>query len=122
MAGADAIGVSNQGGRQLDGAPSSIACLPAVVNAVGGRAEVFLDGGVRQGQDILRARALGAAGVLTGRATLYGMAAAGEEGVLQVLRLMHGELRSTMAMCGIDHIDEANGDVLVPSGPPPRQA
>jgi L-lactate dehydrogenase (cytochrome) len=113
-AGADAIGVSNQGGRQLDGAPSSIASLPAVVAAVGRQVEVLLDGGVRQGQDVLRALALGATGVLTGRATLYGMAAAGEEGVLRVLQLMHAELRSTMAFCGIDHIDAVDGEVLLP--------
>lgn len=119
-AGADAVSVSNQGGRQIDGAPSSIATLPAVVDAVGARVAVLLDGGVRQGQDVFRARALGAKGVLTGRATLYGMAAAGEAGVHRVLQILHNELRSTMAFCGVNHVDEVDSSTLV--RPAPAQA
>ena len=83
------------------------------MDAVGAHVEVFLDGGVRQGQDVFRARALGARGVLTGRATLYGMAAAGEAGVYRVLQILHNELRSTMAFCGVNHIDEVDASTLV---------
>jgi L-lactate dehydrogenase (cytochrome) len=111
-AGADAVSVSNQGGRQLDGAPGTIEVLPSIVDAVGRQAEVYLDGGVRQGQDILRAVALGAKGVLTGRATLYGMAAGGEAGVAHVLEILRKEMSSTMAFCGGRQMAEVDRNIL----------
>nr|WP_269764474.1 alpha-hydroxy acid oxidase [Burkholderia ubonensis] len=110
QAGADAISVSNQGGRQLDGAPSSIEALPRICEAVGGRIEVFLDGGVRSGQDVLKALAMGAKGVLLGRAALYGLAAMGEAGVTAALEIVRKELDCTMAFCGrrsLEHLDES---------------
>ncbi|MCY1283283.1 L-lactate dehydrogenase [compost metagenome] len=110
--GADAISVSNQGGRQMDGAPSSIEVLPSIVDAVGGRLEVFLDGGVRSGQDVLKALALGARGVLIGRAALYGLAAMGEEGVTRALEIIHKELDHTMAFCGRTSVDQLDTSVL----------
>ncbi|WP_454915590.1 alpha-hydroxy acid oxidase [Xanthobacter sediminis] len=100
-AGADAIVVSNHGGRQLDGAPSSISMLPRVAEALGGRVEVLFDGGIRSGQDVLKALGLGARGVLVGRAFLYGLGAMGEEGVTLCLDLIRRELDLTMALCGI---------------------
>jgi len=102
-AGADAIGVSNHGGRQLDGAPATLQVLPLIVDAVGAQAKVFMDGGVRSGQDVLKALGLGAAAVLLGRAPLYGLAADGEAGVSKVLALMHKEIDLTLAMCGCSH-------------------
>jgi L-lactate dehydrogenase (cytochrome) len=113
-AGADAIVVSNHGGRQLDGAPSSIAALPAVVSAVGKDVEVWMDGGVRTGQDVLRARALGARGVMIGRAFLYGLGAMGEAGVTKALELLANELSITMGFCGCTDIDAVNTSILVP--------
>jgi L-lactate dehydrogenase (cytochrome) len=110
--GADALVVSNHGGRQLDGALSSIAALPAIVDAVGDRIEVLLDGGVRSGQDVLRARALGARGVLIGRAFLYGLGALGQPGVTRALELIAHELDHTMALCGKTDIDQVTCDVL----------
>jgi L-lactate dehydrogenase (cytochrome) len=98
--GADAIIVSNHGGRQLDGAPSSIKVLPEIVDAVSGRAEVYLDGGIRSGQDILKALALGAKSTFIGRAFLYGLGASGEAGVSRVLEILRRELDITMALCG----------------------
>ncbi|MHA3903458.1 alpha-hydroxy acid oxidase [Castellaniella sp. WN] len=112
-AGADALVVSNHGGRQLDGAPSSIAALPAIAQAVGDRIEVLMDGGVRSGQDTLRALALGARGVLVGRAFLYALAAYGEAGVLRCLELMANELDVTMAFCGRTRIQDVDRRVLV---------
>ncbi|WP_345797282.1 alpha-hydroxy acid oxidase [Castellaniella sp. MT123] len=112
-AGADALIVSNHGGRQLDGAPSSIAALPAIAQAVGDRIEVLMDGGIRSGQDILRAVALGARGVLIGRAFLYALAAAGEAGVVRALELMANELDVTMAFCGRTRIQDVDRSVLV---------
>ncbi len=103
-AGADAIIVSNHGGRQLDGAPSSIACLPAIVDAVGAQIEVHMDGGIRSGQDVLKAIALGAKGTYIGRAMLYGLGAGGEAGVFQALQILHKELDLTMAFCGATSI------------------
>jgi len=110
--GADALVVSNHGGRQLDGAPSSIAALPAIAEAVGDRMEVLMDGGVRSGQDVVRARALGARGVLIGRAFLYGLGALGEAGVTRALELIAHELDHTMALCGQTDIDRVTCDVL----------
>jgi len=98
--GADAIVVSNHGGRQLDGAPSSITALPRVVDAVGDKIEIHIDGGVRSGQDVLRAICLGADGVWLGRAYVYGLGARGEAGVSDVLEIVRKELDTTMALCG----------------------
>ena len=98
--GADAIVVSNHGGRQLDGAPSSIEALPAIVEAVGAQTEVWMDGGIRSGQDVLKAWALGARGTLIGRAMVYGLGAMGEAGVTKALQILHKELDVTMAFCG----------------------
>lgn len=112
--GADAIIVSNHGGRQLDGAPSSIAALSHIVDRVGGRCEVWMDGGIRSGQDVLRALALGADGTMIGRAFLYGLAAGGKTGVQQVLQIIQKELDLTMAFCGRRHLGEVDGDILLP--------
>ena len=94
-AGADAIVVSNHGGRQLDGAPSSISVLPEIVAAIDGRCEVMFDGGIRSGQDIAKALALGARGALIGRSFLYALAAGGEAGVAKAIEIMRNELRVT---------------------------
>jgi len=107
-AGADAIVVSNHGGRQLDGAPSSIEALPPIVDAVGAKTEVWMDGGIRSGQDVLKAWALGARGTMIGRAMAYGLGAMGEAGVTKALQLIHKELDVTMAFCG--HTDIRNVD------------
>ena len=96
-AGADGIVVSNHGGRQLDGAPSSIAMLPKIADVVGAKTEVLFDGGVRSGQDLMRALALGARGALIGRAFVYGLGAAGEEGVKLAIEFIRKELDVTMA-------------------------
>ena len=112
--GADAIIVSNHGGRQLDGAPSSIAALPQIVDMVGGRCEVWMDGGIRSGQDVLRALALGANGTMIGRAFLYGLAAGGKTGVQQVLQIIQKELDLTMAFCGRRALGEVDRDILLP--------
>jgi L-lactate dehydrogenase (cytochrome) len=109
--GADALIVSNHGGRQLDGAISSIEALPAIVEAVGDRIEVLMDGGIRSGQDVLKALALGAKGVFIGRAFLYGLGAMGEEGVALCLDIIRRELDVTMALCGrrdVRDIDRSN--------------
>jgi L-lactate dehydrogenase (cytochrome) len=98
--GADAIVVSNHGGRQLDGAPSSIAILPEIVDAVGNKIEIHMDGGVRSGQDVLKAVCLGAHGVWLGRAFVYGLGARGEQGVSEVIEIIRKELDTTMALCG----------------------
>lgn len=111
-AGADAISVSNHGGNQLDETLSTIAALPAVVEAVGGRVEVFLDGGIRSGQDVLKALALGARGCLLGRAHLYGLAAGGEAGVAKALEILRAELDTTMALCGLPEVTRASRDLL----------
>ncbi|MGN6526243.1 MAG: alpha-hydroxy acid oxidase [Burkholderiaceae bacterium] len=112
--GADALIVSNHGGRQLDGAVSSIAALPAIVDAVGDRLEVWMDGGIRSGQDVLKAWALGARGAMIGRAFLYGLGAMGEAGVTRCLEILHRELDLTMAFCGHRDIQGVGRDVLVP--------
>ena len=111
--GADAIVVSNHGGRQLDGAASSIAALPAIVDAVGDKAEVWMDGGIRTGQDVLRAVALGARGTLIGRAFLYGLGAGGRAGVTRVLEILHKELDLTMALCGRSNLSEVDDSILL---------
>jgi L-lactate dehydrogenase (cytochrome) len=112
--GADALVVSNHGGRQLDGAPSSIAALPAIVEAVGHQIEVHMDGGIRSGQDVLKAIALGAKGTYIGRAFLYGLGAMGQAGVAEVLRILHKELDLTMAFCGRTDIRQVDRDILLP--------
>ncbi|MDI9330282.1 MAG: alpha-hydroxy acid oxidase [Alphaproteobacteria bacterium] len=114
QSGADALIVSNHGGRQLDGAPSSIEALPAIVDAVGSQIEVHMDGGIRSGQDVLKARALGARGVYIGRAMLYGLGAMGQEGVAKAIDIIHKELDITMAFCGHTQIDRVNRDILLP--------
>lgn len=98
--GADAMIVSNHGGRQLDGAPSSISALPEIASDVGNRIEVWVDGGIRSGQDVLKAVALGAKGTLIGRSFLYGLGAMGEAGVERCLQVIHKELDTTMAFAG----------------------
>ena len=110
--GADAIVVSNHGGRQLDGALSSIRALPEVAAAVGGRVEVWLDGGVRSGQSLLKALALGAQGVLLGRAFVYGLGAMGEAGVTRALEVIQKELDVTMALTGIRDVKRASPEIL----------
>ncbi|GAA4341394.1 alpha-hydroxy acid oxidase [Variovorax defluvii] len=112
--GADALIVSNHGGRQLDGAPSSIEALPAIAEAVGTEIEVWMDGGIRSGQDVLKARALGAQGTLIGRSFLYGLGAFGEAGVTRALQIIHKELDITMAFCGRTQIDEVDSSILLP--------
>ena len=111
--GADAIVVSNHGGRQLDGAPSSIRALPDVVQAAGSQTEVWLDGGITTGQDILRAWALGARGVMIGRAFLYGLGAYGEDGVRRALEILYKEMDLSMAFTGCRNIEEVTRDILV---------
>ncbi len=112
--GADALVVSNHGGRQLDGALSSVKALPAIVDAVGHDIEVWLDSGIRSGQDVLRALALGARGTMIGRAFLYGLGAMGEAGVHKTLEIIQRELEISMAFCGHTDITGVNRDILVP--------
>jgi L-lactate dehydrogenase (cytochrome) len=114
QSGADALIVSNHGGRQLDGAQSSIEALPAIVDAVGSQIEVHMDGGIRSGQDVVKARALGARGVYIGRAFLYGLGAMGEEGVSKALEIIHNELDLTMAFCGRTQMDTVDKSILLP--------
>jgi L-lactate dehydrogenase (cytochrome) len=114
QAGVDAIVVSNHGGRQLDGAPSSISALPAIVAAVGDKLEVWMDGGIRSGQDVLRAWALGARGTMIGRAMVYGLGAMGEAGVSKALQILHKELDVTMAFCGHTDIRGVDQRILLP--------
>jgi L-lactate dehydrogenase (cytochrome) len=111
--GADALIVSNHGGRQLDGAPSSIAALPAIAEAVGKDIEVWMDGGIRSGQDVLKARALGAHGTLIGRSFLYGLGAYGEAGVTRALEIIQKELDITMAFCGHTNINTVDRGILL---------
>ena len=110
--GADAIVVSNHGGRQLDGALSSIKALPAIVDAVGDKAEVWMDSGIKSGQDVLRAIALGAQGTLIGRAFLYGLGANGQAGVTQALEIIHNELDLTMGLCGQSKLRAVDSSIL----------
>jgi L-lactate dehydrogenase (cytochrome) len=112
--GADALIVSNHGGRQLDGAPSTIEALPHIVEAVGSQIEVWLDSGIRSGQDVLKAIALGARGTMIGRAFLYGLGAMGEAGVTKTLEIIHKELDITMAFCGHRDIRTVDRSILLP--------
>ena len=116
--GADALIVSNHGGRQLDGARSSISALPSIVDAVGDRIEVHMDGGIRSGQDVLKARALGARGVYIGRPFLYGLGAMGEAGVTKALDIIHNELDISMAFCGHTQLEQVTRDILLPGSYP----
>ena len=111
--GADAIVVSNHGGRQLDGAPSSIRALPDVVQAVGSQTEVWLDSGIRSGQDMLKAWAMGARGFMTGRAFLYGLGAYGEDGVTRALQIMYNEMDISMAFTGHRELQGVDESILV---------
>lgn len=111
--GADAIVVSNHGGRQLDGALSSIRALPAILDAVGDEVEVLLDGGIRSGQDVLKALAMGAKGTMIGRAYVYGLGAMGEAGVTKALEVIHKELDLTMALCGRRDVRDLDRDILL---------
>jgi L-lactate dehydrogenase (cytochrome) len=117
--GADALIVSNHGGRQLDGAESSINALPRIVAEVGSQIEVHMDGGVRSGQDVLRAWALGARGVYIGRPFLYGLGAMGEAGVTKCLEIIHKELDLTMAFTGHTQLENVTRDILLPGTYPP---
>jgi L-lactate dehydrogenase (cytochrome) len=112
--GADALIVSNHGGRQLDGAPSSISALPEIVGAVGRKIEVHMDGGIRSGQHVLKALALGAKGTYIGRAFLYGLGAMGEAGVTKALEIIHKELDLSMAFCGRTDINTVDQGILLP--------
>ena len=116
--GADAIVVSNHGGRQLDGAQSSIEALPAIVAEVGSRLEVHMDGGIRSGQDVLKAWALGARGTYIGRAMAYGLGAMGEAGVTKALQIIRKELDVTMAFCGRTQIGQVDRSILLPGSYP----
>ena len=112
QAGADAIVVSNHGGRQLDGTISSIDALPRILDVVGNKCEVWRDGGIRSGQDILRAVALGAKGTLIGRAFLYGLGASGQNGVYQTLEILRKELDLTMGLCGLKNLADVDKSIL----------
>ncbi len=112
-AGADAIVVSNHGGRQLDGVSSSIEALPPIVEAVGDKLEVWMDGGIRSGQDVLKAWALGARGTMIGRAMAYGLGAMGEAGVTRALQILHKELDVTMAFCGHTQLTDVDRSILL---------
>ncbi len=109
--------VSNHGGRQLDGAPSSISTLPRIVDAVGSELEILFDGGVRSGQDVLRALALGAKGCLIGRAFLYGLGAGGEAGVKTALEVIRKELDVSMALTGVSRVTDIDRRVLADGWP-----
>jgi L-lactate dehydrogenase (cytochrome) len=116
-AGADAVIVSNHGGRQLDGALSSIRMLPEIVRAVGGKTDVWIDGGIRSGQDILKALALGATGTMIGRSYIYGLGAMGEAGVTKALEILKKELDVTMALCGEKDVRNLRREnLLIPHG------
>ncbi|MEO8304374.1 MAG: alpha-hydroxy acid oxidase [Betaproteobacteria bacterium] len=111
--GADAIVVSNHGGRQLDGAISSIKALPPIVDAVGDKLEVWMDGGIRSGQDLLKALALGAKGTMIGRAVTFGLGAMGEAGVTTALEIIQKELDTSMGLCGVRTIGEVGRNVVL---------
>lgn len=112
--GADALIVSNHGGRQLDGALSSITALPSIVDAVGDQIEVHMDGGIRSGQDVIKALALGAKGTYIGRSFLYGLGAMGGEGVTKCLEIIERELDLTMAFCGLTDVKKVDKKILIP--------
>ncbi|WP_308825081.1 alpha-hydroxy acid oxidase [Sodalis praecaptivus] len=111
-AGADAVIVSNHGGRQLDGVSSSISMLPSIVEAVNRQAEVHFDGGIRSGQDVLKALALGAKGTYIGRSMLYGLGAMGERGVITALTILRDELDLSMAFCGRTDVAAVTADIV----------
>ena len=113
--GAAGIVVSNHGGRQLDTSPATLDALPGVVAAVGDRAEVLLDGGIRRGTDVIKALALGARAVLIGRPTLWGLAVDGQRGVERVLELLTSELDLGMALCGCPRVDDIDPSLVDPS-------
>lgn len=110
--GADGVSVSNHGGRQLDGVPSAIRALPAVADAVGDRITVLMDGGIRRGADIIRARALGARACLVGRAFVYALAALGPDGAARAIEILHGELHNALALLGLPSINDVDRSVL----------
>jgi L-lactate dehydrogenase (cytochrome) len=110
--GADAIVVSNHGGRQLDGAPSSISALPIVADAVGSEIEIMFDGGIRSGQDLMRALALGARSCLIGRSYIFGLGAGGQAGVTRAIEIIRDELDVTMALCGVNRVRDINRSVI----------
>lgn len=112
--GADALIVSNHGGRQLDGAPSSIEVLGEIVQQVGGDIEVWMDGGIRSGQDVIKALALGAKGTMIGRSYIYGLGAMGEAGVTKALQIIANELDLTMAFCGLRDVKQVDSNILYP--------
>lgn len=115
--GADAIVVSNHGGRQLDGALSSIRMLPEIVDAVGDKIEIHLDSGIRSGQDVLKAMAMGAKGTMIGRAFVHGLGAQGEKGVTKALEVIHKELETTMGLCGETDVNAlGRHNLLIPQG------
>ena len=118
--GVDGLIVSNHGGRQLDGAPARVEALPAIVEAVGDRIPVLLDGGVRRGADVVKAVALGARACLIGRPQLWGLAVAGEAGVAHVLDIYRREIDRVMGLCGVTRIADIGPDLLF--SPPPRLA
>ena len=109
---ADALVVSNHGGRQLDGAPSSISALPKIADAVSQEIEVMFDGGIRSGQDVLRALALGAKGCLIGRPYIFGLGAAGEAGVAKAIEIIRRELDVSMALTGVKSVRKIDGQIL----------
>ena len=113
-AGASAVSVSNHGGRQLDTSPASADALPYVVDAVAGRGEVYVDGGVRRGSDVVKALALGARAVMVGRPVLWGLAVDGAAGVAQVLDGLRVELTRAMALCGAPTVDDVTPDLVTP--------
>ncbi|MDE2468332.1 MAG: alpha-hydroxy-acid oxidizing protein, partial [Bradyrhizobium sp.] len=110
--GAQAIVVSNHGGRQLDGAPSTIEALPEIVDTIGSKMEVMFDGGIRSGQDVMRALALGARSCMIGRAYAYGLGAGGQAGVAKAIDIIRNELNVTMGLCGVNTIAEIDDHVL----------
>ncbi|MCY4315472.1 MAG: alpha-hydroxy acid oxidase [Roseovarius sp.] len=114
--GADAIVVSNHGGRQLDGALSAIRSLPSIIDAVGDKIEVHIDSGIRTGQDVIKALALGARGTYVGRAYVYGLGAMGEQGVTKALEIIHRELDMSMALCGRRDVNKLDRDILLVPG------
>jgi L-lactate dehydrogenase (cytochrome)/(S)-mandelate dehydrogenase len=112
--GVDALIVSNHGGRQLDGAASGLDALPAILDAVGGRIPVLVDGGIRRGADVVKALALGAKACLIGRPQLWGVAVAGEAGVTRVLEIFAQEIDRAMGLCGVTRIDQIDRSLLLP--------
>lgn len=110
--GCDGVMVSNHGGRQLDGAPSSIEVLPEIVDAVGSKMEIMFDGGIRSGQDVMRALALGAKSCMIGRAYAYGLGAGGQAGVAKAIDIIQKELLTTMGLCGVNRIDEIDDHII----------